>query len=160
MIKHVKAVMAHHKIDPAPINDAPESSQESTELARRQRTLAHRKYISWQAVSAASAEVIDYLEELIDLTKLLVGASEFRSGLLTRPNYAELMEMMSRGPDGRAVDDLKSGVAGEKASGFERRRRNTAASGKEEDGVPASLRRIQSRKMDTGLQRAQVVING
>lgn len=46
-----------------------------------------RKYMSWNAASAAQAEIIEFLEELIELTKLLVGANEFRSGLLTRPTH-------------------------------------------------------------------------
>lgn len=44
-----------------------------------------RKYLSWNASSAAQAEIIEFLEELIELTKLLVGANEFRSGLFVRP---------------------------------------------------------------------------
>ena len=46
-------------------------------------------------VCAGQIEVIEYLEELIDLTKLLVGANEFRSGMLTRPSYREYVEKIS-----------------------------------------------------------------
>jgi len=38
------------------------------------------------------------LEELIDLVKLLVGANEFRSGLLTRGSYREWVDKIQR-PD-------------------------------------------------------------
>lgn len=51
------------------------------------RVAVRRKYMAWNAASAAQAEVIECLEELIDLTKLIVGANEFQSGLLTRPTY-------------------------------------------------------------------------
>ena len=63
-----------------------DESQEVTAKLARQRAV-RRKYMAWNASSAAQAEVIEFLEELIDLTKLLVGANEFNSGLLTRENY-------------------------------------------------------------------------
>jgi hypothetical protein len=53
--------------------------------------------LSWNAASAGQIEVIEYLEELIDLVKLLVGANEFRSGMLTRPTYREYVERIDRG---------------------------------------------------------------
>lgn len=34
-------------------------------------------------------EIIEYLEELVDLAKLLVGVNAFRSGLLERPKFQE-----------------------------------------------------------------------
>lgn len=118
----------------------------------QQRTLVRRKYISWHAASAAQAEVIEYLEELIDLTKLLVGASEFRSGLLMRPNYADLVETIDKGArmgeQQRGDSELNL-----KLSSGPRERRGTVASGQEGDAVPLPLRRIQSRKVQQGLQR-------
>ena len=36
------------------------------------------KLLSWNASTAALEECIEYLEELVDLTKALVGANEFR----------------------------------------------------------------------------------
>jgi hypothetical protein len=36
------------------------------------------KLLSWNASSAALEECIEYLEELVDLAKALVGANEFR----------------------------------------------------------------------------------
>lgn len=56
------------------------------------KRIVRQKYLSWNAASAGQIEVIEYLEELIDLTKLLVGANEFRSGLLTRPTYREFVD--------------------------------------------------------------------
>ncbi|MCJ1461752.1 hypothetical protein MMC07_000351 [Pseudocyphellaria aurata] len=119
-----------------------------------------QKYISWSASSAAQAEVIEYLEELIDLTKLLVGASEFRSGLLTRPSYEEYMKMTGKSSTEVEVNmeteptDVVRKARSKPASGVPRRRRDTSR-GVAGDGeeVPASLRRIHSRKVEEGMQR-------
>lgn len=51
-------------------------------------------FMSWNASSAALNEIIMYLEELVDLTKLLVGSSDFRSGMLFRPNYHAYIQEM------------------------------------------------------------------
>ncbi|KFY22110.1 hypothetical protein V491_02883 [Pseudogymnoascus sp. VKM F-3775] len=56
------------------------------------RRMLRQKFLSWNAASAGQIEVIEYLEELVDLTKLLVGANEFRSGLLTRPSYSDYIK--------------------------------------------------------------------
>ena len=133
-----------------------------TKLAR-QRAL-RRKYMSWNASSAAQAEIIEFLEELIDLTKLLVGANEFRSGLLTRPTYRDYAgnkdEIIKTGDEDEAVvvaearDEVKDPVG---AAGLTKRRsrRGTGMSRESEgsDSVQASLRRIQSRKIEAGIRR-------
>jgi hypothetical protein len=61
------------------------------------KRVVRQKFLSWNAASAGQIEVIEYLEELIDLVKLLVGANEFRSGMLTRPTYREYVERIDRG---------------------------------------------------------------
>ncbi|KAL8647056.1 MAG: hypothetical protein Q9210_005782 [Variospora velana] len=48
-----------------------------------------RNHMAWNAASAARVEIIEYLKELVDLTKLLVDANEFRSGLLMRTTYQD-----------------------------------------------------------------------
>lgn len=48
------------------------------------RRAVRKKYLSWNAASAAQAEIIEFLEELVELAKLIVGANEFRSGVLAR----------------------------------------------------------------------------
>ncbi|TVY68909.1 putative membrane protein, partial [Lachnellula suecica] len=68
--------------------DNPRSEIETAMIKR----VVRQKFQSWNAASAGQIEVIEYLEELVDLTKLLVGANEFRSGLLTRPTYREYIE--------------------------------------------------------------------
>ena len=43
--------------------------------------------LSWNASTAGKMEIIEYLEELVELTKLLVGVNAFRSGVLEKPKY-------------------------------------------------------------------------
>ena len=44
----------------------------------------------WKASFAAQGEVIFYIDELVDVTKLLVGANEFRSGLFKASDMFDL----------------------------------------------------------------------
>lgn len=126
--------------------------------------------MAWNAASAARAEIIEYLEELIDLSKLLVGANEFRSGLLMRNTYNEYIQGLggvaatkaessnisneatieTMSEDGDALAE-----AGLQRFGTVRRRRLTTigSAGSAEERVPASLQRIQSRKIEAGIQR-------
>lgn len=136
--------------------------------------------MSWNAASAAQAEIIEFLEELIELTKLLVGANEFRSGLLTRPMHDD--SHSGQNVDGGmdvshdiaevtldAFDQSPARVAGAgtrrrgatvsssaevEASGLTRRRRGTTLSSRGGvDEIPASLKRIQTRKLEAGIRR-------
>ncbi|CAD6443609.1 3276d83e-2de8-4598-b906-522247e0224f [Sclerotinia trifoliorum] len=76
-----------------------ESSHERSEIeVSMVKRFVRQKFLSWNAASAGQIEVIEYLEELIDLVKLLVGANEFRSGLLTRGTYREWVDKIQR-PD-------------------------------------------------------------
>ncbi|CDO92767.1 unnamed protein product [Kluyveromyces dobzhanskii CBS 2104] len=47
------------------------------------------KFLSWSASSSASEEIIEYIEELVELTKILVGVNEFKYGFLSRPLYED-----------------------------------------------------------------------
>lgn len=58
------------------------------------RMITQRKFLSWNASSAGQMEIIEYLEELIDLVKLLVGVNAFRSGVLETPTYIQYMAQM------------------------------------------------------------------
>jgi uncharacterized membrane protein YgaE (UPF0421/DUF939 family) len=87
-----------------------ESMRSQIELALVKRVV-RQKFLSWNAASAGQIEVIEYLEELIDLTKLLVGANEFRSGMLTRPTFRDYMDNITSGPD------AKSGGLSSKSNG-------------------------------------------
>ena len=131
--------------------------------------------MSWNAASAAQAEIIEFLEELIDLAKLLVGANEFRSGLLTRPTYHDYAEKTQKQDAGFEDDEAMAEAMDEfretpidaaelrrgttltpvhTGAGLSRRRRGTMNSSKSDgEDVPASLRRIQSRKLEAGMRR-------
>ncbi|KAL9019386.1 MAG: hypothetical protein Q9185_003372 [Variospora sp. 1 TL-2023] len=130
-----------------------------------------RNHMAWNAASAARVEIIEYLEELIDLAKLLVGANEFRSGLLMRTTYQEYTQKSADVAAESKGSDYPGDMAGEVRDNFIdqpthpsrtiRRRRLTTiqSSGSAEDKVPASLQRIQSRKTDACL-RHQVTTEG
>jgi hypothetical protein len=126
--------------------------------AARQRAV-QLKYISWNAVAAAQAEVVEYLEELIDLTKLLVGANEFRSGMLTRPTYLEYVGSVGkqegvRKPVEKAVDTTTEGIL---MTGLTKRRSKMAKTKSvESEEIPNSLRRIQSKKKEIRVQKRDV----
>ena len=134
------------------------SSDNHEDVSRQaQHRYIRQKYMSWNASSAAQAEIIEYLEELTDLTKLLVGANEFRSGLLKKPNYREYADKIGKGSE---VDgDEIPGVSDESSLsrlGLVRRRTRAStyrSSKEDEEKVPISLRRIQSRRSETGGQK-------
>ncbi|KAL8859630.1 MAG: hypothetical protein Q9178_004029 [Gyalolechia marmorata] len=145
-----------------------EPDKNTSELVRHQAV--RRNYIAWDAASAARAEIIEYLEELIDLTKLLVGANEFRSGLFMRSTYDDYVRGLGdvpvhKKPESSPDDTTVETQSEEKGDGFAdeplqrsrtvRRRRLTTirSSGSGEEKVPASLQRIQSRKMEAGIRR-------
>ena len=123
-----------------------------------------RKYMSWNATSAAQAEVIEFLEELVDLTKLLVGANEFQSGLLTRPSFHQYEQRSTNEAakpittlDGEALDVEARDEFGEMplsgGSSNLRRRAVTRVAPNDGEDIPPSLKRIQSRKIEAGIKR-------
>ena len=146
-----------------------EEGQKHEEVSELARQLAvRRKYMAWNASSAAQAEIIEFLEELIDLTKLLVGANEFRSGLLSRPTYQQYSETSENkavepataaSGDATVSDEARdafSDVPPLSANTTRLRRATTKgskASSQDSGDLPASLRRIQSRKIEAGIQR-------
>ncbi|KAK3944791.1 hypothetical protein QBC46DRAFT_455849 [Diplogelasinospora grovesii] len=93
------------------------------------------KFLSWNAAAAGQMEIIEYLEELVELTKLLVGVNAFRSGMLERPryrNYARKARTMSMSlPKKRRSDSLPistGNTEGERVNVLQRLR--SAAAGK------------------------------
>lgn len=140
-----------------------EPDKDVRELVRHQAV--RRKYLAWNATSAAQAEIIEYLEELIDLAKLLVGANEFQSGLLMRSTYHDyargLQSVESRSSESEKaiVDESEARdeivLTSIQSPSTARRRRVTSIQslGSGGDRVPASLQRIQSRKMEAGIKR-------
>ncbi|OIW28439.1 hypothetical protein CONLIGDRAFT_661844 [Coniochaeta ligniaria NRRL 30616] len=82
------------------------------------RNATEQKFLSWSAAAAGQMEIIEYLEELVDLTKLLVGVNAFRSGMLERPsyrNYADRLRTMEKKRSGaeRKEDEEDGGRRGD-----------------------------------------------
>lgn len=87
------------------------------------RRAVRKKYLSWNAASAAQAEIIEFLEELVELAKLIVGANEFRSGVLARRRVFGGSHLRGGGYDagGGAGGSGDGGGGGNKADGLVRR---------------------------------------
>ncbi|KAI8964374.1 hypothetical protein F5Y11DRAFT_316129 [Daldinia sp. FL1419] len=56
------------------------------------KSMTRKGFLAWNASSAGVMEIIEYLEELVDLAKLLVGVNAFRSGMLERPKFHEYVK--------------------------------------------------------------------
>ncbi|KAI9801448.1 MAG: hypothetical protein M1833_002680 [Piccolia ochrophora] len=125
----------------------PSSSSSSAEPAAapgapHQAPNPRNQLTSWNAGSAAQAEIVEYLEELVELAKLLVGANEFRSGMLTRGTYRDYARGIG---EGGGHGGGGGGGGGEDGEG-------NGKGGKDDgDGhgdIPVALRRIQSRRVE------------
>ncbi|KUJ16747.1 uncharacterized protein LY89DRAFT_645634 [Mollisia scopiformis] len=134
------------------------------------KRVVRQKFLSWNAASAGQIEVIEYLEELVDLVKLLVGANEFRSGILTRPTYREYVDRIDRNTMEQEKHELRDIVTEAEAKKRPTRRRTTFSRNQEgmdtlnkipsetqkfekqkqanEEELPRSLQRVRSRRIE------------
>lgn len=103
VVNRVREVVLNNVAGPMKRPGLGEDSLQSHIVAPLVKQVVQRKFLSWNAASGGQTEVIEYLEELIDLTKLLVGANEFRSGMLMRPTFREYVERIGKNPDGHRV---------------------------------------------------------
>ncbi|KAF8455255.1 hypothetical protein BDZ91DRAFT_538947 [Kalaharituber pfeilii] len=88
---HNHGLLNHH-VSSTPSNVASSAqSMQPTPAAIARRKALRLKILSWNASSAALEECVEYVEELVDLVKVLVGVNEFRSGLLHRPTFREYL---------------------------------------------------------------------
>ncbi len=130
------------------------------------------KVLSWNAASAGRMEIIEFLEELVDLTKLLVGVNAFRGGMLTRPSYLDYMRKLrlreqaalapSESLGGDGVYDLEVAVTGSTDGGdlvlsqsqnappTVRRRRRTTAGTRIEPSLGLATVRTTTRRSIEG----------
>jgi len=146
--------------------------QERGELSERldigagaRRRALRLKFLSWNASAAALEECIEYVEELVDLLKMLVGSNEFRSGLLHRPTYREYVEKMRQqrmGTGGEGVEGDRKTLSSRAASSFVAKLAKMR--GQEEDtsaeiDIPNPLQRIHSRRAaaKTGRQKDRAI---
>ncbi|KAI1126112.1 hypothetical protein F5Y10DRAFT_245649 [Nemania abortiva] len=77
------------------------------------KSMTRQDFLAWKASSAGMMEIIEYLEELVDLAKLLVGVNAFRSGLLERTRFHEYSARMKALKSEVAAANLKM-MGGEK----------------------------------------------
>lgn len=138
------------------VRDDVRRKSESSLVARKQAV--RQNFLSWNAGSMAQAEIVEYLEELCDLTKLLVGANEFRSGLLTRPTYRDYVQKIgAQEPKAKPSSDEARNREESKKLGLNKRRTTThrGSLGSEDTELPYSLQRIQSKRLDATIKRQQ-----
>lgn len=101
-------------------NHAPKINNISKGEMVQQEFLLREKFLSWNASSAALEEIIEYIEELLNLTKILVGVNEFKYGFLSRPLYEDWAA--------DAITGFDSFVNGVKEPEFNVNMRNVASS--------------------------------
>ncbi|KAH7385028.1 hypothetical protein BKA64DRAFT_156224 [Cadophora sp. MPI-SDFR-AT-0126] len=115
MVNRVREVVAAGDIHQ---HNSNERSEIEMTMVKR---VVRQNFLSWNAASAGQIEVIEYLEELIDLVKLLVGANELRSGMLTRPNYKGYVDRMQMGlNDGFSETDQAIAINDDEEEGRDR----------------------------------------
>ncbi|KAI0969901.1 hypothetical protein F4678DRAFT_436920 [Xylaria arbuscula] len=115
------------------------------------KPITQHAFLAWNASSAGMMEIIEYLEELVDLAKLLVGVNAFRSGLLEHPQFDEYkteMDTRSSEVESIALDTMKSRKA-EGAQGGHKRRRLASF------GRRSSI--VQQVPSNTGLRRCRTI---
>ena len=89
LVNHIREVLASRSGTQTPAGGAPSVFNENGELdIQVAQLITQRRFMSWNASTAGQMEIIEYLEELVELVKLLVGVNAFRSGLLEKPDYS------------------------------------------------------------------------
>ncbi|KAI1755167.1 hypothetical protein F4782DRAFT_490334 [Xylaria castorea] len=113
------------------------------------KLMTRQAFLAWKASSAGMMEIIEYLEELVDLAKLLVGVNAFRSGLLERPKFHEFDAKIGASKAEAGTTNLNM-MKSEKVKSTEGggKRRRLASFGRR----PSVAQREPS---DTGLRRRQ-----
>ncbi|KAK9435201.1 Malate transporter, aliminium toerance [Metarhizium brunneum] len=112
--------------------------------------ITQHKFLSWNASTSGQMEIIEYLEELVELVKLLVGVNAFRSGLLERPQYRQYIRQLETEQD----EDLdrvlsKSSHASTRVDGegggleLETLRRRATATGSQGISQPLGLSQVE-----------------
>lgn len=96
------------------------------------KSMTRQSFLAWNASSAGVMEIIEYLEELVDLAKLLVGVNAFRSGMLERPKFHEYVKKIKERESDRnkaaaeaaeAETQEAQKIKSRRSSSFVRRRR-------------------------------------
>ncbi|SMN20124.1 similar to Saccharomyces cerevisiae YGL140C Putative protein of unknown function [Maudiozyma saulgeensis] len=106
----------------------------------QQEFLLREKFLAWNASSAALEEIIEYIEELLSLTKILVGVNEFKYGFLSRPLYEDWTA--------EAITGFDKFVNGIKEPEFNVNMRNVASSHSSASIAPDEVVDIESSHHD------------
>jgi hypothetical protein len=83
------------------------------------RLITKHNFLSWNASTAGQMEIIEYLEELVELVKMLVGVNAFRSGMLEKPKYQHYTQMADSRPESITVaptNDSSSSLTTQRSS--------------------------------------------
>ncbi|KAM0563234.1 hypothetical protein ACHAPJ_000952 [Fusarium lateritium] len=143
LVNHVREVLASRSGTQTPAGGPPSVFDENGGLAEQvAHLITQKRFLSWNASTAGQMEIIEYLEELVELVKLLVGVNAFRSGLLEKPAYSNYRQRvhLNRIPLS-AVPTAQSSTAGVPAE--------------EVPTAPTTFAPIENRA--AGLQRTQTV---
>ncbi|ENH63370.1 hypothetical protein FOC1_g10009266 [Fusarium oxysporum f. sp. cubense race 1] len=149
LVNHVREILASRSGTQTPAGEPPSVFDENGELAAQVAYLiTQKRFLSWNASTSGQMEIIEYLEELVQLVKILVGVNDFRSGLLKTPTLSNYRERkhLTRMPLSRVptADSRTTGVPAEEVPTVEKDNEKEADSDSEED-IPMSLQRVGTR---------------
>ncbi|KAI0525983.1 hypothetical protein F5B22DRAFT_588557 [Xylaria bambusicola] len=178
-VARIRELLLTHKHTEGHINaEIPTTSQRGSSIAidnAASRSVTRFDFLAWKASSAGMMEVIEYLEELVDLAKLLVGVNAFRGGLLEHPDfhaYQDKMSTLESEADATSVNIIRrrrlesigaqSSIAQRMPSHTSLRRRQTAGAtptefdhtnfenddDTEENDISWSLQRVVTKRME------------
>ncbi|KAI1744199.1 hypothetical protein F4680DRAFT_284586 [Xylaria scruposa] len=116
------------------------------------KLMTRQAFLAWKASSAGMMEIIEYLEELVDLAKLLVGVNAFRSGLLESPKFHEFQAKIKASKAKAGTLNMMKSEKIKNTQGGGKRRRLASF------GRRSSV--AQYEPPDTGLRRRQTAGSG
>ncbi|RDA90861.1 hypothetical protein CP533_3214 [Ophiocordyceps camponoti-saundersi (nom. inval.)] len=143
-----------------------------TELDEETASLiTKRKFLSWNAGTVGQMEIIEYLEELAELVKLLVGVNAFKSGMLNRAMEKQRSVEQALATDAVAASTGVSPAIGSNDDDDEPRVETPSSAEVETDGndvfsdsdswdegIPLSLQRVGTRlRRDSSVVRRRTI---
>ncbi|RFU78756.1 malate transporter, aliminium toerance [Trichoderma arundinaceum] len=101
LIHRVREIITSQALTSAPVTPTASHGSHSRRASECEDQINERiaglitkhNFLSWNASAAGQLEIIEYLEELVELVKMLVGVNAFRSGMLERPKYGHYARM-------------------------------------------------------------------
>ncbi|KAI0406069.1 hypothetical protein F4802DRAFT_559221 [Xylaria palmicola] len=116
--------------------------------------VTRQAFLAWRASSAGMMEIIEFLEELVDLAKLLVGVNAFQSGLLERPIFQDFSAKL------RAINSDDDGASSAKSTGSDKAKSPQESEGRWKPRLGSFGRRPSAASatrapLDGGMRRRQ-----